>query len=237
MSAAAVDLENLIFRWPGGPTVLNIERFVLASGDRVFLQGPSGSGKSTLLGVIAGVLAANAGRVDVLGADFGHLSGAARDAIRAEQIGVIFQMFNLLPYLSVLDNVMLPCRFSPARAAAARARGRSVEREATRLLARLGLTDPQILKTPSRRLSVGQQQRVAAARALIGAPALIIADEPTSALDASTRDAFLALLLEECAQTGASLLFVSHDASLAGRFDQALDLGALNRAMAAEQAA
>ncbi len=237
MSAPAVCVENLTFRWGRGPVALDVPRFVMGGGSRTFLQGPSGSGKSTLLGVIAGVLAADAGRVEVLGADLTRLSGAARDAFRAEHLGVIFQMFNLLPYLSVLDNVTLPCRFSRARAAAALRREASVEREAKRLLARLGLTDPRILTTPSRNLSVGQQQRVAAARALIGAPQLIIADEPTSALDASTRDAFLALLLEECAETGASLLFVSHDAALAPRFDEALDLRALNRAAAAQDAA
>ncbi|MEO0981339.1 MAG: ATP-binding cassette domain-containing protein, partial [Pseudomonadota bacterium] len=201
-------------------------------GERLFLRGPSGSGKSTLLGLIAGVAAPSAGRVHVLGRDMAKLGSAARDRMRADHLGVIFQMFNLLPYLSVAGNVALPCRFSARRRANV---GGSPEAEAKRLLARLGLEDPKLLARRALDLSVGQQQRVAAARALIGRPDIVIADEPTSALDADARDRFIELLSEEAAATGASLLFVSHDAALAGHFDRALDLAEIN--VAAREAA
>ena len=227
MSQPVVDIENLAFAWKGGPQILSVPSFRLEAGERVFLRGPSGSGKSTLLGLIAGVLAPQQGSVRVLGEDMTALSASRRDRLRADHIGVIFQMFNLVPYLSVTGNVLLPLRFSPARRKAA---GSDAEGEARRLLTRLGLDDERLLARRVSDLSVGQQQRVAAARALIGAPDLIIADEPTSALDADARDRFIALLSEEVTRSGASLLFVSHDASLAPLFTRAVDLAAINRA-------
>jgi putative ABC transport system ATP-binding protein len=227
MSQPVIDIENLAFAWKGGSQVLNVPSFRLEAGERVFLRGPSGSGKSTLLGLIAGVLAPQQGSVRVLGEDMTSLSASRRDRLRADHVGVIFQMFNLVPYLSVTGNVLLPLRFSPARRKAA---GSDAEGEARRLLARLGLEDERLLARRVSDLSVGQQQRVAAARALIGAPDLIIADEPTSALDADARDRFIALLSEEVTRSGASLLFVSHDASLASLFTRAVDLAAINRA-------
>jgi putative ABC transport system ATP-binding protein len=144
-------------------------------------------------------------------------------------------MFNLVPYISVLQNVALPCRFSAARAKRVAAAG-GVEAEARRLLVQLGLDDPLLLSRPVTTLSVGQQQRVAAARALIGGPSLIIADEPTSALDADSRDRFIALLKAEVETRGAALLFVSHDPALSGHFDRSIDLGSLNLAARAEGA-
>jgi putative ABC transport system ATP-binding protein len=227
MSQPVIEIENLAFAWKGGPRVLDVPSFRVEAGERVFLRGPSGSGKSTLLGVIAGVLAPQSGTVRVMGEDMGALAPSRRDRLRADQIGVIFQLFNLVPYLSVTGNVLLPLRFSPARR---RAAGTDAEAEARRLLARLGLEDAGLLKRRVSDLSVGQQQRVAAARALIGAPRLIIADEPTSALDADARDRFIALLSEEAARSGASLLFVSHDGSLAPLFSRAVDLAVINRA-------
>lgn len=227
MSGAVIDIADVRFAWPGGPDILDIPSFQTEPGERVFLRGPSGSGKSTLLGLISGVLAPQSGTVRVFGEDMAALSAARRDRLRADNIGVIFQMFNLVPYLSVTGNVLLPLRFSPARRKAA---GQDAEGEARRLLARLGLTDEALLSRRVSDLSVGQQQRVAAARALIGAPKLIIADEPTSALDADARDRFIQLLSEEASQSGASLLFVSHDASLAPLFSRAVDLAAINRA-------
>jgi putative ABC transport system ATP-binding protein len=227
MSQPVIDIENLAFAWKSGPQVLNVPEFRLEAGERVFLRGPSGSGKSTLLGLIAGVLAPQQGSVRVLGEDMTALSASRRDRLRADHVGVIFQMFNLVPYLSVTGNVLLPLRFSPARRKAA---GSDAEGEARRLLTRLGLDDERLLARRVSDLSVGQQQRVAAARALIGAPDLIIADEPTSALDADARDRFIGLLSEEVTRSGASLLFVSHDASLAPLFTRAVDLAAINRA-------
>lgn len=235
MTAPIVSLSDLRFAWPGQPLLLDIDRFELQSGERLFLRGPSGSGKSTLLGLIAGVLETKTGNVEVLGEDMTQLSGGQRDRIRADHLGVIFQMFNLVPYLSVVQNVILPCRFSKRRLEAGVSVG-GAEAEALRLLSRLGLTDQDLLSRKVTELSVGQQQRVAAARALIGNPSLIIADEPTSALDADSRDRFIELLSDEAEKTGAALLFVSHDASLARLFDRAVDLAAINKASLTEGA-
>tara|TARA_R110000782_G_scaffold74604_1_gene148897 strand:- start:1788 stop:2483 length:696 start_codon:yes stop_codon:yes gene_type:complete len=227
MTDPAIQIEGLRFAWNGAKPVLDVPAFTLARGERLFLRGPSGSGKSTLLGVIAGVLVADAGRVSVLGQELGGLSSAARDRMRADHLGVIFQMFNLVPYLSVVGNVTLPLKFSDRRR---RIVGGDADAEARRLLGRLGLTDEALLARRVSDLSVGQQQRVAAARALIGGPEIVIADEPTSALDSDARDRFIELLSEEAARTGAALLFVSHDASLARLFDRAVDLAEINQA-------
>ncbi|MBY9066222.1 ABC transporter ATP-binding protein [Hyphomonas sp. WL0036] len=227
MADPVIEIEGLRFAWKGGAPVLDIAGFRMEAGERVFLRGPSGSGKSTLLGLIAGVLQPQAGRIAVLGEDMSSLAASRRDRLRADRMGVIFQMFNLVPYLSVTGNVLLPLRFSAARREAA---GDHPQAEAQRLLARLGLDDADLLSRRVSDLSVGQQQRVAAARALIGSPSLVIADEPTSALDADARDRFINLLSEEVARSGASLLFVSHDASLASLFTRAADLTEMNRA-------
>lgn len=227
MAEPIVSISNLSFAWTPGNEVLDISDFQLKAGERLFLRGASGSGKSTLLGVIAGVLEAGSGEVIVLGQDLATLEPAARDRLRADHLGVIFQMFNLVPYLSVIGNVTLPLRFSPKRRAAING---NEDDEARRLLSRLGLTDETLLARRVSDLSVGQQQRVAAARALIGGPEIVIADEPTSALDADARDQFIDLLSEEARRTGAALLFVSHDAGLATHFDRAVDLGEINRA-------
>ncbi|MEO1324145.1 MAG: ABC transporter ATP-binding protein [Pseudomonadota bacterium] len=229
MTAPIVRLSNLTFAWPGQPPLLDVRSFELNAGERLFLRGPSGSGKSTLLGLIAGVLETKMGEVNVLGENLTKMSGSQRDRQRADHLGVIFQMFNLVPYLSVIQNVLLPCRFSDRRRSETEARG-GPEAEARRLLTRLGLDTDDLLSRKVTDLSVGQQQRVAAARALIGNPSLIIADEPTSALDADSRDRFIELLSEEAEKATAALLFVSHDGGLASLFDRALDLSQINMA-------
>jgi len=220
----ALQLQDLRYRWPGASAdTLAIDPLTLQAGDSVFLRGPSGCGKSTLLSLAAGVLLAGSGTVQLLGRDWASLSASARDRHRADHLGYIFQQFNLLPYLSVIDNVRLPLRFSARRA------GRAADGEAERLLERSGLARA-LWQQPAARLSVGQQQRVAAARALIGRPELVIADEPTSALDEPLREAFMDLLLQHCAEAGSALLFVSHDSRLAGRFQRQIDLPAINHA-------
>jgi putative ABC transport system ATP-binding protein len=220
-------IRNLRYGWPGaGHDVLQLDALHLAAGRTVFLHGPSGCGKSTLLGLMAGVLLAQQGHVELLGQDWAALRGGRRDARRADHVGVIFQQFNLLPYLTVLDNVLLPCRFSALRASRCAA---SPVAAARSLLQRVALP-PALWARRADALSVGQQQRVAAARALIGAPEIVIADEPTSALDGPLRDDFMALLLGECAAAGSTLVFVSHDERLAARFDERLSLPALNKA-------
>ncbi len=231
MTTPCLQVQDLVFRWRADqPPCLEIESFTLAAGERLFLHGPSGSGKSSLLSLIGGVSLAESGQVAVLGRDLRRLSSRDRDRFRAEHLGYIFQLFNLIPYLSALDNILLPCRFSPRRRAQIRNSGRTPLEEAQRLAQHLDLA-PQWLSRPALELSVGQQQRVAAARALIGRPQLVIADEPTSALDADRQRAFLDLLLNECGESGAAVLFVSHDIRLAERFDRVQELGAINRAV------
>lgn len=229
MGEALIEIRELGFAWPGQAELLDIAAFRLEAGERLFLNGPSGSGKTTLLGLLGGVQLPQRGSVRLLGRELGSLSAGARDRFRVDHSGYLFQQFNLLPFLAVRDNVELPCRFSALRAARARARHGSVAAAAATLLEHLGL-GPELHDRRADQLSIGQQQRVAAARALIGQPELVIADEPTSALDADARQAFLALLFAECRAAGASLLFVSHDQSLAPLFDRHLALEQLNRA-------
>jgi putative ABC transport system ATP-binding protein len=231
-----IEIENLRFAWPrAGQDCLAIDRLSIAAGSTLFLYGPSGGGKSTLLGLLAGVLVPREGRVGLLGSDWSGLSGVRRDAFRADHVGYIFQQFNLLPYLSVLDNVLLPCRFSRLRRERAAQRSGSMQADAGSLLSHVGLA-AGLWKRRAADLSVGQQQRVAAARALIGSPELVIADEPTSALDAPLRDGFMDVLLGECRSAGSTLVFVSHDERLAARFDAQLSLASINYAAAQEVA-
>lgn len=225
-NAPAVEIRNLRFAYRRGPEVLDIPEMLVPRGERVFLHGPSGSGKTTLLGIIAGVLVPTSGDVAVLGHSIGQLSPGERDTLRGEHLGYLFQLFNLLPWLSVIENVTLPVQLHAARRA--RLEGTTPDDAARALLGRLDLAE--FVDTPVAELSVGQQQRVAAARALIGRPELIIADEPTSSLDADRRDAFLELLFAECATAGSTLLFVSHDLSLGARFDRRISLPEVNRA-------
>ena len=230
MTQALIELSDLSFSWPGHPVLLDIPAFRLEPGETLFLKGPSGSGKTTLLGLLGGVQKANSGTIRLLGQELGELGSGARDRFRVDHTGYIFQQFNLLPFLSVRENVELPCHFSRLRASRAVQRHGSVDNAAQTLLTHLGLKDPALLERRADSLSIGQQQRVAAARALIGQPELVIADEPTSALDADAREAFIQLLFAECREAGASLLFVSHDQSLAPLFDRNLSLSELNRA-------
>ncbi len=224
-------LQSMRFRWPGADRdCVAIDEMQLAPGETVFVRGPSGCGKSTLLSLVAGVLTADSGRVMLLGRDWKALRPSARDRLRSDHIGYIFQQFNLLPYLSVRDNVLLACRLSPRRASRA---GPSPQVAADQLLEHMGL-GTELRSRAAAQLSVGQQQRVAAARALIGKPDLVIADEPTSALDAELRDSFMRLLMNACREAGSALIFVSHDRGLAGHFDRQLDLGLVNRALATD---
>ena len=222
----ALRITDLVFRWPRQAQIcLDIARFELAAGERVFLHGASGSGKSSLLGLLGGVAMPQAGAIELLGTDITRLGGRARDRFRADHIGFLFQQFNLLPWLSALDNVLLPCTFSARRKLRA---APDPHTAATALLAQLDL-DPTLWAKPAAELSVGQQQRVAAARALIGRPEILIADEPTSALDAERQQIFIDLLLRETASVGASLIFVSHDRRLAAHFDRTVALDEINR--------
>ena len=221
----AIAIDGLQYSYASGPRVLDIPSLVIERGTRVFLHGPSGCGKTTLLGILAGVLHATTGTVRVLNRDLVAMSGAQRDAFRAEHIGYVFQQFNLIPYLSAYDNIALPCRLDARR----RARLGNTRLDAAIRDVAAQLDIAGLLQQQATDLSVGQQQRVAAARALLAAPELVICDEPTSSLDTDRRDAFLALLAASVAKANATLLFVSHDASLGARFDMQLSLPELNR--------
>ena len=217
-------LKDVRFRWPGRASfALSVPDFAITAGETVLLLGESGSGKSTLLSLICGTVAADEGNVSVAGTDLARLSGGQRDRHRAEHIGMIFQQFNLLPFGSVTDNILLPLRFAPQR----RARVDDGRSDARALCTALGL--PDVASQKAARLSVGQQQRVAVARALIGRPPVIIADEPTSALDADSQLAFLDLLFEQVEAHGTTLLMVSHDARLGDRFDRVVRMDAISQ--------
>lgn len=221
MKPAAIALDNLCFSWPGATSEqIKIDHWRVERGQRIFLRGASGSGKSTLLHLLAGLRLPDAGRVVIDGVDITRLTTAQRDHFRARNIGLIYQQFNLIPYLSVLDNVLL------APVLAKKHLGDAQQRAAD-LLQVLKL-HPSCFKKTAEQLSIGQQQRIAIARALINRPTLLLADEPTSALDVDNRNAFLQELLTICSQEQTTLLFVSHDPTLARHFDQDLMLSDLN---------
>lgn len=218
--SAAIHITDLQYTWPTAkkPT-LSIDEWTVAAGSRVFLYGKSGVGKSTLLNIVAGILPIQHGFIRVAGESLQALNHRQRDQLRAQKMGVIFQQFNLIPYLSVAENIALSRYFSGKK---------NDEHRLLTLMDQLKLST-QLLTQKANQLSVGQQQRIAVARALYHQPELIIADEPTSALDSDTRDAFIDLLLEQCALNNSTVLFVSHDPSLASHFDEQVDLHALNK--------
>jgi putative ABC transport system ATP-binding protein len=213
-------LDDVQYRWPGRTSFgLHVPNLTFARAETVLLLGESGSGKSTLLSLICGTIIAQSGVVSVAGNNIASLSAGKRDRFRAETIGLIFQQFNLLPFASVQDNILLPLQFAPMR----RKRVTGLVAEAERLCHALGLPS-DIMTVRAGALSVGQQQRVAAARALIGTPQLIIADEPTSSLDAATQATFLQLLFAQSRAHDTTLLMVSHDARLSSQFDRVIQM-------------
>ncbi|MGM0953014.1 MAG: ABC transporter ATP-binding protein [Pseudomonadota bacterium] len=219
--ANAIETRHLTFRWPGQTDSIIFPDITLARGEHLFLHGPSGTGKSTLLSLLAGMLAPETGSVRLLGEELSGLRAGRRDRFRANHMGVIFQQFNLVPYLSAMGNVTLPCRLSTSRRARTTP---DINTAASMLLEQLAIPEDERHRSVTT-LSIGQQQRVAAARALIGAPEIILADEPTSALDTDNRDRFLDLLLTLAGDQQSSVVFVSHDRALAQHFHQQAALG------------
>ncbi|WP_420860719.1 ABC transporter ATP-binding protein [Algirhabdus cladophorae] len=215
-----LQLSAVQYSWIGsGGFGITVPDFSLAPAESVLLLGESGSGKSTLLSLICGIVTPRLGSVHIAGTQLDALSAGQRDRFRAEHIGLIFQQFNLLPYAGVLDNIALPLAFAPQR----KRRAAPVQDTALKLCTELGLP-AGVTQAKAGNLSVGQQQRVAVARALIGMPPLIVADEPTSALDASSQEAFLNLLFTQTKAMGSALLMVSHDARLGDRFDRVIQM-------------
>ncbi len=224
-----VKIENLKFSYHSSASpVLDIPSLEIQKNEKVFLYGPSGSGKTTLLEILAGVLVPQAGKVVIDQVNIAELSGVERDQFRANRLGYIFQSFNLLSYLSVLENVLLPLKLSSSKMAQFTSL-ELAEKKAVDLCQRLGIAG--ILAKPVSQLSVGQQQRVAVARALMGQPQVILADEPTSALDHDHREKFLKLLFEMCREQQTTLVFVSHDRSIQSLFDRSISIQEINRAV------
>jgi putative ABC transport system ATP-binding protein len=216
----ALELKSLLFSWPGQPPLLDIPQLQLEQGQHLFVYGSSGSGKTTLLNLLAGIYPCKQGDILIAGHSMAALSGAKRDQLRASSIGVVFQQLNLIPYLTVLQNVLLVSAFAKKIPQA--------EQRARYLLQKLGL-EQQLWQAQANQLSVGQQQRVAIARALLSQPALLIADEPTSALDHKHRDAFMQLMLAEAELCGTTVIFVSHDPALRDYFKFELDMEQLHK--------
>lgn len=222
----ALSLDNVQFSWtPNASNLLHIDHLSLAQGESVLLHGPSGSGKSTLLNIITGVLPPQAGQVHVADQSLWSLSSSKRDHFRAKRMGVITQSLNLVPYLSVLDNLKLMLSFANARFSL---------NDIEQLLDTLNLSD-QIHQTVAT-LSIGQRQRAAIARALVHSPALIIADEPTSALDSDNAHAFMSHLKNSVQTNKTSLLMVTHDLSLAQYVDRSIDINTLKPSSTSNQA-
>lgn len=210
-------IKDLKFKYFGQETpALELSDFSVSEGERIFLRGRSGSGKSTLLNILAGVLTAPKDSVFYRSQDFSSISPAKRDQLRASEMGIIFQQFNLLPYLSAEENVFVPFAFNKNKDIDYKSRAKELFED-------LKLS-PETLSKPVHKLSVGQQQRVAVVRALIHKPKLILADEPTSSLDTEARDDFISLLLKESSVIGASVVFVSHDPTLEKHFQKTLHL-------------
>lgn len=205
--------------------ILEINSFQVMKGEKVFLYGPSGCGKSTLLNLVAGVLKPTEGSIRVLGHDFDLLSSSKKDQIRGEKIGYIFQSFNLIPYLSVRENILLPLWMNKKED--------SSKDNLGGILKSLNIEELQDSEVIN--LSIGQQQRVAAARALVGDPQLVIADEPTSSLDKNNTLEFMNLLLKKWEEKKFTLLFVSHDETLADFFEKKISLEELNERSGKEQ--
>lgn len=226
---SSLRIENLQFKYSNSDAFqLSIDHLLLEDGEHLFIDGPSGIGKTTLLNLITGLLTPSKGTIDIAGTSINQLSEIKRDAFRADHFGIIFQLFNLLPYLSLKDNILLPCAFSKLKKQQALKNTQSLNDSVVQLCQNLNLPS-HLFSTPVQQLSVGQQQRVAIARALIGAPKIIIADEPTAALDKENKVQFMNTLLTECNKSSTTLVFVSHDDTLKSYFKRHFQLSSTKK--------
>jgi putative ABC transport system ATP-binding protein len=209
---------------PGGEPlpILDVPRLAIARGEQVVLRGRSGCGKTTLLNCIAGLTTVDSGKIEVNGRDVTALPESVRDRFRAGHIGFVFQTFNLLPAFTALENVMLGMAFTGGRPDAARAR---------QLLADVGLSHR--LTHKPRALSVGEQQRVAVARALANRPVLLLADEPTANVDAAHQQQVIDLLRDSCRREQIAMLLVTHSSEVSQQFDRVEQLEQVNQAAVA----
>jgi ABC-type lipoprotein export system ATPase subunit len=213
-----VSATDLVFAYHGSGFQLNVPRIEVAAGEKVAIIGPSGSGKTTLLHLFAGIREPQSGKISICGKDVVHLTAAARRHFRLTSVGLVFQEFELLEYLSVLDNILIACRIgSPLKITAQR------REAATRLAAQVGLTSDKLRRLPQQ-LSQGERQRVAICRALLHDPPLLLADEPTGNLDPANKRRILDLLIEHAVSRRATLVAATHDHQLLGAFDRVLEM-------------
>ena len=229
MTQLVLDIRDLKFRYAGSdsPWIVDAARLQLEQGQHVLLTGSSGRGKSTLLHLVSGLIEPHHGHVLVTGQNIHQLHGAARDTFRGRTIGMIFQTFNLLHGFSAEENVMAALMFADPK----RFPPKTHREHARALLAELGIDRPE---ADPDRMSVGQQQRVAVARAVACEPALVLADEPTASLDPENAAAAMDLIQETCARHHAALLCVSHDPAMAGRFRERMSLHELGQGLLTE---
>ena len=220
LNAETIRLDSVRFYWSKNKDFkIFIPELKISEGEKVLLLGESGSGKTTLLSLISGFLSPISGDIYLNEKNINSLSARSRDQYRSDNIGIIFQQFNLLPYANVIDNIILPLYFSKVRAS----KIINQKETAINLCKSLRLPDT-VTRMQANNLSVGQQQRVAVARALIGNPSLVIADEPTSSLDSDAQNIFLDLMFAQIEKNNSSLLMVSHDTSLSSYFDRVIDI-------------
>lgn len=221
ISNNAVDIHDLSFSYQQHGRQFQIPQWSIEKGAQVFLYGASGSGKSTLLNLLCGILSPNGGTINLLSQPFSRLPARQRDRFRANHIGVVFQEFNLIPFLTIKENINLAGHFAKANHA-----NTSTLDRALPIFERLKL-DKQLFNQRADQLSVGQRQRVSIARALVNQPEILIADEPTSALDSDNRDEFMQLLLETATNANCTVIFVSHDKALTTHFSHTQAIEAL----------
>ncbi|MDC3086688.1 ABC transporter ATP-binding protein [Pelagibacteraceae bacterium] len=220
MNENIIKIDSVRFYWSKKSNFkIFIQNLEIKKGEKVLLLGESGSGKTTLLSLLCGFLTPLSGMISINGNEINKLSSKSKDEYRADNIGIIFQQFNLLPYAGVIDNILLPLYFSKVRSNSII----NPQETAVQLCKQLRLPD-DVINYKANSLSVGQQQRVAVARALIGNPSLIIADEPTSSIDSAAQQIFLDLMFEQIYKNESTLLMVSHDKSLSSRFDRLIDI-------------
>jgi putative ABC transport system ATP-binding protein len=212
-----IEVRNLAFGYPRGGFQLSVRELKVAQGEGVAVVGPSGCGKTTLLHLLAGVLVPVGGTVVVDGVQLSELGHEDRQDFRALSMGLVFQEFELLEYLDVIDNVLLPYRVSPALGLDGAARQRAAE-----LVEQVDLADKK--RSFPRQLSQGERQRVAVCRSLVTRPKVLFGDEPTANLDADNRDQVMDTLFRYTKEQGAPLVVVTHDAELHSRFESVLDV-------------
>lgn len=223
----AVKVKDLKMAFHGYNSV-DVPSLEIRSGEAVLLFGENGSGKTTLFRLLAGLQRPDSGELQILGRDLNKMKGRAKDDFRGDHIGYIFQSPHIIPYLTALENILLPCGFSSRKREITDSGEVSREYEAYQLMARLKVEDPSRLRHKADQLSKGLQQRIAVARALIGNPKLILADEPASAMGSYSQRLVYELMINHARETDATLICISHNKELDPLFDRKLNMKDIN---------